>query len=107
MNRKTHRYLLCVHAKGDVDLQERKLYEVLPDERAAEDGYVRVVDDSGEDYLYPGRFFIPLELPRVAERALRAKPETATAKPKAVRTTSSVSTMKVRGTAKARSAAIR
>ena len=70
MARKTRSYVLCVHAEGDVDLENRKLYEVLPDERAAVDGYVRVVDESGEDYLYPARFFVPLLLPRAAERAL-------------------------------------
>ena len=48
------RYLLCVRNKGCEDLEPRKLYEQLPDSGAAEDGYVRVVDESGEDYLYPG-----------------------------------------------------
>ena len=70
MARKTRSYVLCVHAEGDVDLENRKLYEVLADEQAAVDGYIRVVDESGEDYLYPARFFVPLPLPRAAERAL-------------------------------------
>jgi hypothetical protein len=81
MTRKTRRYVLCVHAEGDVDLQSRKLYEVLPDEQAAADGYIRVIDESGEDYLYPARFFVPLPLPREAERALaRAGKTTITSK---------------------------
>jgi hypothetical protein len=64
------RFLLCVRNKGCEDLEPRKLYEQLPDSRAAEDGYVRVVDESGEDYLYPAEYFVAVELPREAERAL-------------------------------------
>ena len=67
MTRKPRRYALCVHAEGDLDLEPRKLYEVLPDKRAAADGYLRVIDESGEDYLYPARFFVPLPLPPEAE----------------------------------------
>ena len=64
------RYLLCVRNKGCEDLEPRKLYEQLPDPGAAEDGYVRVVDESGEDYLYPADYFVAVDLPREAERAL-------------------------------------
>ena len=78
MTRKPRRYVLCVHAEGDVDLESRKLYEVLSDDRAAADGYIRVIDESGEDYLYPARFFVPLPLPREAERALAGAGKTAT-----------------------------
>ena len=48
----------------------RKLYEHLPDDAAAQEGYVRVVDESGEDYLYPTTYFVAVNLPRDAERAL-------------------------------------
>jgi hypothetical protein len=68
------RYLLCVRNKGCEDLEPRKLYEQLADPRAAEDGYVRVVDESGEDYLYPSECFIAVDLPREAERALATSP---------------------------------
>ena len=64
------RFLLCVRSKGCEDLEARKLYEQLPDPRAADDGYVRIVDESGEDYLYPADYFVAVELPREAERAL-------------------------------------
>jgi hypothetical protein len=64
------RHLLCVRNKGCEDLELRKLYEQLADPRAAEDGYVRVVDESGEDYLYPSDYFVAVDLPREAERAL-------------------------------------
>ena len=64
------RFLLCVRNKGCEDLELRKLYAQLPDARAAQDGYVRVVDESGQDYLYPAEYFVAVELPREAERAL-------------------------------------
>ena len=70
--RKKKRFLLCVRNKGCEDLELRKIYEQLPDARGAEEGFVRVVDESGEDYLYPADRFIPVELPREAEQALTA-----------------------------------
>ena len=63
-------YLLCLRNKGCEDLEPRKLYEQLPDPGAAEAGYVRVIDESGEDYLYPANYFVAVDLPREAERAL-------------------------------------
>ena len=54
----------------DTTFEPRKLYEQLPDPRAAKDGYVRVIDESGEDYLYPADYFVAVDLPREAERAL-------------------------------------
>src|SRR2546427_1112902 len=68
--RRKKRFLLCVHDKGCEDLELRKLYEQLPDDTAAQEGYVRVVDESGEDYLYPATYFVAVELPREAQRAL-------------------------------------
>ena len=70
--RRRRRFLLCVRNKGCDDLELRKLYEHLPDKPAAEEGYVRVVDESGEDYLYPQDCFVAVELPRTAQRALRS-----------------------------------
>jgi hypothetical protein len=70
--RRKKRFLLCVRNKGCEDLELRKLYKQLPDVRGAKDGFVRVVDESGEDYLYPADRFVAVELPREAERALAA-----------------------------------
>jgi hypothetical protein len=70
--RRKRRFLLCVRNKGCDDLELRKLYEQVPDDAAVEEGYVRVVDESGEDYLYPATYFVAVELPREAERALAA-----------------------------------
>jgi hypothetical protein len=47
-----------------------KIYRVLPDEDAAVDGDIRVVDESGEDYLYPAEWFVPIELPQAVEKSL-------------------------------------
>ena len=64
------RFVVCVGNDGCEDLELRKIYRVLPDKSAAEDGYVRVIDESREDYLYPSDCFLPLELPRAVEKAL-------------------------------------
>jgi hypothetical protein len=52
-------------------LEKRKIYTVLPDDEAAKEGYLRIVDESGEDYLYPESYFILLELPHEAQDALQ------------------------------------
>ena len=54
------------------DLIKRKLYQVIPDEKSEKEGYIRVIDESGEDYLYPQSYFILVQLPRRAQEALRA-----------------------------------
>ena len=63
------RFLLCVRNDGSDDLEPRKVYEVLPDPRAVREGFVRVIDESGEDYLYPAEYFVPVRLPVVIARA--------------------------------------
>lgn len=63
-------FAICVCNNGAEDLEVRKVYELLPDAKAAKVGYVRVIDESGEDYLYPADFFLPIELPRGAGRTL-------------------------------------
>jgi hypothetical protein len=64
------RFLICVRNDGySASLELRKVYRALPDPEAAERGFVRVVDESEEDYLYPSELFVPIELPRSAELA--------------------------------------
>jgi hypothetical protein len=46
------------------------IYQVLPDESAARSEYIRVIDNEGEDYLYPAKYFVIVDLPREVERAL-------------------------------------
>lgn len=64
-------YAVCISNEGHpASLEVRKLYVVLPDEDAARHGMLRVVDESGEDYLYPASHFVPIELPPAVTRAL-------------------------------------
>jgi len=63
---------LCVENKDSEDLEKRKIYLVVPDEGAEKEGYFRVIDESGEDYLYPASYFILVELPVEAQEAMRA-----------------------------------
>jgi len=67
-------YFTCIHVDEPTDLEVRKVYEVLPDESAARRGYVRVVDESGEDYLYPKECFASVHLPEEAVRAFKSPP---------------------------------
>ena len=67
---KITRFALCTENSDCEDLEKRKLYQILPDNAAAQEGYMRVVDESGEDYLYPESYFILVDLPRQAEEVL-------------------------------------
>lgn len=76
MVRITIKSCLAVCIKNDnypASLELRKIYQTLPDPCAAEIGYIRVIDESGEDYLYPEDFFIPIRLPQaVVKKILQA-----------------------------------
>jgi hypothetical protein len=72
MKRHKKKFAICVRNDGAEDLEISKVYRLLSDARAAKDKYVRVIDESGEDYLYPSDYFVPLTLPREVERALSA-----------------------------------
>ena len=63
------KFVLCVCNQGADDLEPRKVYQVLPDGDPRGD-YVRVIDESGEDYLYPAEYFVPLKLPVAILREL-------------------------------------
>jgi len=65
-------FAICVRNRGyRASLELRKLYPVLPDAFADEHQMIRVVDESGEDYLYPSTYFVRVELPNAVERALQ------------------------------------
>jgi hypothetical protein len=70
VSRSQSRYALCVQNADSEDLEKRKVYQVLPDKSAAKEGYLRIVDDLGESYLYPASYFILLRLPTKARVAL-------------------------------------
>ena len=66
-----HQFAVCHQNDGYVaSLERHKIYRVLPDDDAASHGYIRVVDESGEDYLYPENWFGAVALPQVVEEAL-------------------------------------
>jgi len=65
-----HRFVICIKNEGCEDLEVRKVYRVIQDEDAATEGYLRVIDESGEDYLYPADYFVEIQLPQAAEHAL-------------------------------------
>jgi hypothetical protein len=64
-------FALCVKDGGMEDLEARKVYQVLPDREAAREGHIRIVDESGEDYVYPSKLFVPVRLPPAVVRRLR------------------------------------
>jgi len=63
------RYVICVRNEGyEASLELRKLYQIVPDPSAEKRHLLRVVDESGESYLYPENFFAPIELPKSVEK---------------------------------------
>jgi hypothetical protein len=71
MKRAEKSFVVCINNKGyPASLEIRKLYQAIPDETAANVRQIRVVDESGEDYLYPENYFAAVRLPQAAERAL-------------------------------------
>ena len=72
MPSKTRGFVVCLRNSGyTASLEVRKLYPFIKDSDAERDDLIRVVDESGEDYLYPARLFRKLELPVDIQRALR------------------------------------
>jgi len=64
-------FVVCIKNAGyPASLELHKIYRVLPDEDAAEDGDIRVVDESGEDYLYPAAYFVPIKVSDKIEKSL-------------------------------------
>lgn len=51
-------FVICLNSADEDLLTPRRIYRVLPDEQAARSNYLRVIDDEGEDYLYPAAYFI-------------------------------------------------
>ena len=72
LNAQKSKFVICVETCGNVDLQLRKVYRVKRDRKAALDGFVRVIDESGEDYLYPAENFVPVQVPSSGAKLVRA-----------------------------------
>lgn len=68
---KTPLFVVCINnAEYPASLEMHKIYRVAPDEAAAAEGDIRIVDESGEDYLYPASYFSPIEVPKAVEESL-------------------------------------
>jgi hypothetical protein len=66
-------FVVCINNQDySASLEVRKIYQVLPDAQANAHQMIRVIDESGEDYLYPSRYFIPIELSESLQQALVA-----------------------------------
>jgi hypothetical protein len=73
MPSKRRSWVVCVRNDGyEASLERRKIYEALPDADAEAHSQLRVIDESGEDYLFPARYFATIELPAAVRRALAA-----------------------------------
>lgn len=70
---RARKLVLCLRNDGyEASLERRKIYSVIPDRDAAAHRQLRVIDESGEDYLYPATFFAPIQLPTALRRKLLA-----------------------------------
>ena len=64
-------FAVCINnSEYPASLELHKIYRVLPDEEAATEGDIRVIDESGEDYLYPAEWFVFVELPEAIEQSV-------------------------------------
>lgn len=71
MASRRHQFVVCLRNEGyEVSLERHKIYQALSDADAARHRQVRVIDESGEDYLYPASCFAPIELPQAIQKAV-------------------------------------
>ena len=72
INKKDPQYYICIDNAGyAVSLELRKIYEALPDPDAGHHGQVRIIDESGDDYLYPANRFVAITLSSAVRQALK------------------------------------
>ena len=65
------KYVVCINNTDyPASIELHKIYRVIPDKNAAEDGDIRIIDESGEDYLYPSSYFAPIKVPQTVEESL-------------------------------------
>lgn len=73
MTRRARSIVVCLNNDGyEASLERRKIYVVLPDDVAAKHSLLRVIDESGDDYLYPRECFAALDLPPALRRTVMA-----------------------------------
>lgn len=63
------KFVVCI-SDSEPDLEPRKVYQVIPDDGAEKENHLRIIDQSGEDYLYSAACFVFVEVPKGAEQAL-------------------------------------
>jgi len=64
-------FVVCINnADYPVALELHKIYRAIPDEEAKLDGDMQVIDESGEDYLYPASYFAPIQVPQIVEESM-------------------------------------
>ena len=69
----TQQFVICIRNEDYLaSLEVRKIYEAISDDDASKHGQLRVIDESGEDYLYPADLFVPIDLPKETEQAVIA-----------------------------------
>jgi len=68
----SHEFVVCINNSNyPASLELHKIYRVIPDEDASVEGDIRIIDESGEDYLYPAAYFVPINVPNIVEESLR------------------------------------
>jgi hypothetical protein len=93
----TSNFVICIDNTGyPASLELHKIYKVLPDERAAEDEYLRIIDESGEDYLYSAKRFLAVDLPKKAQQSIARKLRESTVLAGATSGATSSTTRKIR-----------
>jgi len=65
-----YKYAICINSDDCDDLEERKIYQCIPDKPTEAEGYLRIVDESGEDYIYSKNHFILTDFPKNVEDVL-------------------------------------
>jgi hypothetical protein len=71
MPKASKKLVICLDNSGyEVSLERRKIYVAIPDPQAERLGQIRIIDESGEDYLYPERNFVLADLPQSTRRAV-------------------------------------
>ena len=64
-------FVVCINNSDyPASLELHKIYRVIDDKDAEEEGDIRIIDESGEDYLYPSSYFVPIQVPQPVEKSL-------------------------------------
>ena len=64
-------FVVCINNSDyPASLELHKIYRIIEDKDAAQEGDIRIVDESGEDYLYPSSYFVPIRVPQPVEKSL-------------------------------------